>query len=152
MIKLVHAWSNLFKLDQIGSNWIKKDQRGSSGSNWFKIDQTYSNLIRLTWSDLIRLDQTWSDLIKLVETWSNWIKKDQRSSNGSNWFKIDQVGSNLIEPDQTRLVLLKTLIVNSTLYVESTCVNSFKGSLGYFKAERVKYCPNLPELLSGNIC
>ena len=51
-----------------------------------------------------------------------------------------------------RLVLLKTLIVNSTLYVESTCVNSFKGSLGYFKAERVKYCPNLPELLTGNIC
>ena len=52
----------------------------------------------------------------------------------------------------SRLVLLKTLIVNSTLYVESTCVNSFKGSLGYFKAERVKYCPNLPELLTGNIC
>ena len=51
-----------------------------------------------------------------------------------------------------RLVLLKTLIVNSTLYVESTCVNSFKGSLGYFRAERVKYWPNLPELLTGNIC
>ena len=54
--------------------------------------------------------------------------------------------------NKSRLVLLKTLIVNSTLYVESTCVNSFKGSLGYFKAERVKYCPNLPELLTGNIC
>ena len=46
----------------------------------------------------------------------------------------------------------KTLCFYSTLYVESTCVNSFKHSLEYFKAEKVKYWPNLPELLTGNIC
>jgi hypothetical protein len=29
---------------------------------------------------------------------------------------------------------------------------SFKCFLDYFKAEKVKYWPNMPELLTGNIC
>ena len=46
----------------------------------------------------------------------------------------------------------KTLCFYSTLYVESTCVNSFKHSLEFFKANKVKYWLNLHELLAGNIC
>ena len=51
----------------------------------------------------------------------------------------------------TRDVLLLTLVVNSSLYVESTCGNSFKPFLDYFKAEKVKYWLNLPELLTDNV-
>ena len=43
-------------------------------------------------------------------------------------------------------------LFNNALYLVESQLNSFKGSLEYFKAEKVKYWPNLPELLIGNIC
>ena len=43
-------------------------------------------------------------------------------------------------------------LFNNALYLVESQLNSFKGSLEYFKAEKVKYWPNLPELLTGNIC
>ena len=63
-VVLSHFWK--FKLDKIGSNWIKSDQIRSSriklvpiGSSWFKLDQKRSKWIRLIiW---IKSDKTGSN-------------------------------------------------------------------------------------------
>ena len=104
---VVQTWSNLIKLDWIGSKWIKLVQTCSNmfkldqiGSKWIKLVQTWSNLIKhdQTWSNLIRLDQTWSDLLKLDQTWSNLIRLDK---TWSDLIRVDQTWSDLIKLDQT---------------------------------------------------
>jgi hypothetical protein len=73
--KHVQTWSNLIKLDWIGSKWIKLVQ---TCSNMFKLDQIGSK---------------WNTV---VQTWFNWIKLDR---NGLNSFRLDSTGSNRIQMD-----------------------------------------------------